>query len=37
MKWEGTAKGNTLEGVMTYWQGMKVPRNYWFRETLIHE
>src|SRR5271169_5889573 len=25
MRWEGTAKGDTLEGVMTYWQGEKAP------------
>ncbi len=37
MKWEGTVKGNTLEGEMTYWQGKMAPRNYWFQGTLVHE
>ena len=35
MRWYGTAQGNTLEGVMTYWQGKKAPREYWFRGTLV--
>jgi len=37
MKWEGTVKGNTLEGVMTYWQGKKTPRSYWFKGSLVHQ
>jgi len=37
MKWEGTVKGNTVEGEMTYWQGKKAPRNYWFRGTMVNE
>ena len=35
MRWEGTSRGVTLEGVMTYWQGKKAPREYWFRGTLV--
>jgi hypothetical protein len=36
-KWAGTVKGNTLEDEMTYWQGKKAPRNYWFHWTPFHE
>ena len=35
MRWEGTVKGKKLEGIMTYWQGKKTPREYWFQGTLI--
>jgi len=37
MRWEGTVRGDTLEGVMTYWQGKKAPRAYWFRGTLVRQ
>jgi hypothetical protein len=37
MKWEEAAKGNTMKGEMTCWQGWKTPRNYWFQGTLVHE
>jgi hypothetical protein len=34
MRWEGTMKGESLKGVMTYWQGKKAPREYWFKGVL---
>jgi len=37
MRWEGTARGDMLEGVMMYWQGKKAPREYWFRGTLVKQ
>jgi hypothetical protein len=27
-------KGESLEGVMTYWQAKKAPRKYWFKGVL---
>jgi len=37
MRWEGTVKGERLEGVMTYWQGKKTPQEYWFRGALLRQ
>jgi hypothetical protein len=37
MRWEGTVKGEKLEGIMTYWQGKKTPKEYWFKGTLLRQ
>jgi hypothetical protein len=37
MRWEGTVKGEKLDGIMTYWQGKKAPREYWFKGALLRQ